>query len=78
MQEEIYRRILGLADKAADDFNIGVTTEPSGLTACSTSWTTTNKNLTPRPPLHRNGEGEKCGMKGRSSQTVPLPSPSPF
>ncbi len=27
MQEEIYRRILGLADKAADDFNIGVTTE---------------------------------------------------
>jgi len=25
MQEEIYRRILGLADKAADDFNIGVT-----------------------------------------------------
>jgi recombination protein RecA len=31
MQEEIYRRILGLADKAADDFNIGVTTDvPSG------------------------------------------------
>jgi len=29
MQEEIYRRILGLADKAADDFNIGVTTEPA-------------------------------------------------
>ncbi len=29
-QEEIYRRILGLADKAADDFNIGVTT-PSGV-----------------------------------------------
>jgi recombination protein RecA len=27
MQEEIYRRILGLADKAADDFNIGVTTD---------------------------------------------------
>jgi recombination protein RecA len=26
MQEEIYRRILGMADKAADDFNIGVTT----------------------------------------------------
>jgi recombination protein RecA len=25
MQEEIYRRILGLADKAAEDFNIGVT-----------------------------------------------------
>ena len=30
MQEEIYRRILGLADKAADDFNIGVTT-PNGV-----------------------------------------------
>ena len=28
MQEEIYRRILGMADKAADDFNIGVTTAP--------------------------------------------------
>ena len=25
MQEEIYRRILGMADKAAEDFNIGVT-----------------------------------------------------
>ncbi len=30
MQEEIYRRILGLADKAADDFNIGVTA-PNGV-----------------------------------------------
>ncbi|MGI8856531.1 MAG: recombinase RecA [Thermomicrobiales bacterium] len=26
MQDEIYRRILGMADKAAEDFNIGVTT----------------------------------------------------
>ncbi len=32
MQEEIYRRILGLADKKADDFNIGVTTDgPDGV-----------------------------------------------
>ncbi|MHB8647064.1 MAG: recombinase RecA [Thermomicrobiales bacterium] len=32
MQEEIYRRILGLADKAADDFNIGVTGDgPDGV-----------------------------------------------
>ncbi len=32
MQEEIYRRILGLADKAADDFNIGVTADgPDGV-----------------------------------------------
>jgi recombination protein RecA len=31
MQEEIYRRILGLADKAADDFNIGVTAGADGL-----------------------------------------------
>jgi len=33
MQEEIYRRILGLADKAADGFNIGVTTTdgPDGV-----------------------------------------------
>ncbi len=30
MQEEIYRRILGMADKAAEDFNIGVTTADDG------------------------------------------------
>jgi recombination protein RecA len=29
-QEEIYRRILGIADKTADDFNIGVTTTDDG------------------------------------------------
>jgi recombination protein RecA len=30
VQEEIYRRIMGQADKAADDFNIGVTAGPDG------------------------------------------------
>ncbi len=31
MQEEIYRRILGVADKVADDFNIGVTAPDNAL-----------------------------------------------